>query len=204
MLTKSFFRKTLKRLFPAVLATAMLLVCVPRAEAATANYADTSYATRYDCSSGTCVPSRVNIPSTGTSANGVNYTPVSASSQEQELLRLMNAERAKAGLRPLVLEAALSGVARAKAQDMLQYRYFSHGSPRLGYVKDMLKAAGVSFRCANENIARYGSLSKAFAGLMSSVGHRNNILSKTYTHVGLCVQSDGNGALYLVQTFICK
>ncbi len=68
----------------------------------------------------------------------------------------------------------------------------------------MLKAAGISYRGANENIARYGSLTKAHNGLMNSQGHRNNIMSRVYTHVGLSVNRAANGTLYIVQVFISK
>ncbi len=159
-------------------------------------------ATKYDCSSGTCV--KITYPAPTAAANGVNYTPVSASTQEQELLTMMNKERAAMGLAPYTLDSSISAVAKAKCSDMIANRYFAHQSPTLGSVRDMLKAAGISYRGANENIARYGSLQKAFVGLMSSVGHRNNILSKTYTNVGLSVCRDNSGNYYIVQVFISK
>lgn len=191
--------KSYKKPVTAALTLCLTLALTPVASAASA-YTYTS--TRYNCSSGTCVKTSVATPSP--SSNGVNYTPVSASAQEQALLEMVNAERAKYGLSPFILNSAISGVAKAKCNDMIAYRYFAHGSPRLGTVRDMLTAAGISYRGANENIARYGSLQKAFAGLMSSTGHRNNILSKTYTHIGLSVCKDSSGNLYIVQVFISK
>jgi uncharacterized protein YkwD len=147
---------------------------------------------------------KTDTPAVSPSGVGVNYTPVSASTQEQQLLAMMNEERAAQGLAPYILDSTYSGVAKVKCQDMIANKYFAHESPTLGSVRDMLQSAGISYRGAGENIARYGSLQKAHAGLMSSIGHRNNILSNTYTHVGLSVCTDASGNVYVVQLFIRK
>jgi uncharacterized protein YkwD len=54
--------------------------------------------------------------------------------------------------------------------------YFSHTSPTYGSPFDMIRAAGVQYRYAGENIARNISVDAAMPAFMSSDGHRKNIL----------------------------
>ena len=53
-----------------------------------------------------------------------------------ELLRLVNEERAKVSVAPLVIDARLNQSAQKKADDMVKNNYFAHVSPvdgRQGY-----------------------------------------------------------------------
>ena len=54
---------------------------------------------------------------------------------------------------------------------------------------------------AGENIAHHATVEKAQAALISSPGHRRNILSRGYTKVGIGVALDENGYVYLTQIF---
>lgn len=56
----------------------------------------------------------------------------SVAALENEVVTLVNAERAKAGLPALKANAELSNVARLKSQDMIDKKYFSHTSPTYG------------------------------------------------------------------------
>ena len=51
-----------------------------------------------------------------------------------ELLRLVNAERAKVGVAPLVIDADVQRSAQLKADDMYNNNYFSHIMPSTGKV----------------------------------------------------------------------
>lgn len=51
---------------------------------------------------------------------------------ENEVIRLVNEQRAKNGLKALTANWELSRVARYKSQDMVDNRYFSHTSPTYG------------------------------------------------------------------------
>ena len=101
----------------------------------------------------------------------------------------------------LALDPALCRLARLKSQDMIANRYFAHESPTYGNVRTMLQNVGYAFSGAGENIARYNTLEKAHAGLMSSPGHRRNILSSAWTKVGVGIAYDANGFIYLTQIF---
>ena len=119
---------------------------------------------------------------------------------EQEVIRLTNLERAKYGLKPLTEDWELSRVARYKSQDMHDRRYFDHNSPTYGTPFQMMKAFGLSYRSAGENIAMgYRTPQAVVTGWMNSSGHRANILNSSYTKIGVGYVADGN---YWTQQFI--
>ena len=119
---------------------------------------------------------------------------------EQEVIRLTNVERAKYGLKPLTEDWELSRVARYKSQDMHDRRYFDHNSPTYGTPFQMMRAFGLSYRSAGENIAMgYRTPQAVVTGWMNSSGHRANILNSSYTKIGVGYVADGN---YWTQQFI--
>ena len=119
---------------------------------------------------------------------------------ERQVASLVNVERAKYGLPALTLRADLCEKARIKSQDMHDSRYFSHTSPRYGSPFDMMKALGVTYSHAGENIAMgYASPDAVVRAWMNSAGHRANILSANFTAIGIgYVQSGG----YWTQWFV--
>ena len=122
------------------------------------------------------------------------------SEYEAEVVRLVNAERAKNGLKALTPDWELSRVARYKSQDMKDNRYFSHTSPTYGSPFEMMKSFGISYRAAGENIAKGQSSPQAvMTAWMNSSGHRANILSSKFTKIGVGYVSGGN---YWTQMFI--
>ena len=122
------------------------------------------------------------------------------SSYEGEVIRLVNDIREENGLQPLTTNWELSRVARYKSQDMKDNGYFSHTSPTYGSPFQMIKAFGLSFRTAGENIARgYATPQAVVNGWMNSSGHRANILNASYQQIGVGYVSQGN---YWTQMFI--
>ena len=110
----------------------------------------------------------------------------SVSAFEQEVAKLVNQERAKAGLKALQLDSELSKVARAKSQDMKDKGYFSHQSPTYGSPFDMMKKFGITYKAAGENIAKgQKTPAEVMDAWMNSDGHRKNILSADFTHIGV-------------------
>jgi uncharacterized YkwD family protein len=124
--------------------------------------------------------------------------------QEQEMLELINAERAKAGLQPLIIDLSLSRVAELKSKDMIDQQYFSHESPTYGSPFEMMKRFGISYQAAGENIACNQTVAAAHQALMNSPGHRANILSSEYTHIGLGIVKGGTCGMMFTQMFIRK
>lgn len=124
-----------------------------------------------------------------------------SSGEEQSMLSLVNQARSRAGSSPLHIDAALVKLARMKAQDMVNQDYFSHTSPIYGSPYDMLKAYGVDYSYAGENLAGAATVQSAHDSLMDSPGHRDNILNQNFTRVGIgMVNSEKYGRIY-VQIF---
>ncbi|MDA7025740.1 SafA/ExsA family spore coat assembly protein [Bacillus sp. CLL-7-23] len=135
----------------------------------------------------------------------VNIPTITEKSVEKQVIQLVNQERAKAGLKPLAEDWELSRVARYKSMDMRDKNYFSHQSPTYGSPFQMIKAFGISYKTAGENIAKGQSTPQAvMQSWMNSSGHRANILSAQYTHIGVGYAAGGTGRHYWTQQFISK
>jgi len=136
-----------------------------------------------------------------------NPAPVTKPKQEQavhafaaEVAKLVNQERAKAGLQPLRFDSNLAKMALDKAKDMSNLGYFDHTSPTYGSPFDMMKAYGISYTYAGENIAMgQRTPQEVMKGWMNSPGHRANILNPNFDTIGVGYY---NG--YWVQEFIRK
>ena len=129
-------------------------------------------------------------------------TNSSVLSYEKEVVRLVNEIRVQNGLKELTYNWELSRVARYKSQDMKDNRYFSHTSPVYGTPFQMMKDFGITYRSAGENIARGQTSPQAVVNAwMNSSGHRANILSTSFTQIGVGYVADGN---YWTQMFIGK
>lgn len=58
--------------------------------------------------------------------------PSGLTADEAAMVKLVNQERSRAGLKPLEVDMRLVQTARAKSQDMVNKNYFSHSSPTYG------------------------------------------------------------------------
>ncbi len=122
---------------------------------------------------------------------------------EQEVGRLVNAERAKYGLAPLKYNWEVARIARMKSQDMIDRKYFSHQSPSYGSPFNMMESFGIRFSAGAENIAMgQATPADVMRSWMNSAGHKANILSKQTTHIGVGAAKSANGTLYWTQMFI--
>ncbi|HWO97167.1 MAG TPA: CAP domain-containing protein [Bacillus sp. (in: firmicutes)] len=131
-------------------------------------------------------------------------TASSVSEFEKKVVELVNQERQKQGLSALQLDTKLSDVAREKSKDMMNKNYFSHTSPTYGSPFDMMKQFGIDYRTAGENIAKgQQTPEEVMNGWMNSDGHRKNILSPNFTHIGVGYV-EGGGSTYWTQMFIGK
>jgi uncharacterized protein YkwD/uncharacterized membrane protein required for colicin V production len=119
---------------------------------------------------------------------------------EREMLDLVNAERKKAKLAPLVWSDALAAVGRAHSRDMLARNYFAHEDPQGKTVADRAAKAGVRYLTLGENLAFAPTLAIAHQGLMNSPGHRANILRPAFGHVGIGIIRLPAGARYSPKT----
>lgn len=118
-----------------------------------------------------------------------------------QVAKLVNEERAKAGLSPLTVHAGAADAAFTRAKEL--ETSFSHTRPNGGSFNSALTEAGVRFTGAGENIA-YGQNSpeKVMESWMNSSGHRANILSANYTSIGVGHYKNAAGVDYWTQLFI--
>lgn len=124
----------------------------------------------------------------------------SRASFTQQVVTLVNKERAAAGLAPVSALDSLNKVAAAKATDMRTNNYFSHTSPTYGSPFDMMSAFGVTYKAAGENIAMgQRTPQEVMTAWMNSPGHKANILSANFNYIGV-----GFDNYYWVQEFIGK
>lgn len=140
-----------------------------------------------------------------TSAQPTTAAPASANlgAYEQQVVDLVNKERAAAGLPALKVNTKLAAVAEKKAEDLRDNNYFDHQSPTYGSPFDMMKQFGITYTAAGENIAKgQKTPSDVMNGWMNSPGHRANILNANYTEIGVGYVTDSNGTTYWVQHFI--
>ena len=150
------------------------------------------------------LPLALSLPASGILAASTfeaHYTTASVSMQEQSAGNLVNLDRSNYSLAPLTLDSELCRIARLKSEDMRDNKYFAHTSPTYGDVRSMLTKMGYSYTAAGENIAHHATVEKAQAALISSPGHRRNILPTSYTRFGVGSALDANGYVYLTQIF---
>lgn len=121
-----------------------------------------------------------------------------------KVLELVNQERAKAGVAPLVINNKLSKMAQIKAEDIFEHNYWGHTSPIYGSPSEMAKAFGITNKGCGENLCWYADTpEEAVTSWMGSEGHKANILNPKYTQIGLGVYASKQyGSKVWVQEFI--
>ena len=116
-----------------------------------------------------------------------------------QVAALVNAVRAQNGLAALTVDAKVQRAAQVRATETAQS--FSHTRPNGSSFSTALTEAGVTYRTAGENIAYGQSTPQAVVDAwMNSSGHRANILSSSYTTIGVGY-TVVNGTAYWAQLF---
>ncbi len=119
--------------------------------------------------------------------------------EEQQVLDLVNQERAVRGFSLLAADELLTSAARGHSQDMSQNNYFSHTGLNGSSPGQRITATGYSFNTWGENIAAgYTSAASVMNGWMNSSGHRDNILKSNFCDIGIGYVAAGR---YWTQTF---
>ncbi|ADI14671.1 CAP domain-containing protein [Truepera radiovictrix] len=135
------------------------------------------------------------------------YPPLPADpTLEAELLNLTNAARAREGLGALVPDEALALAARHHALEMRTLGFFAHTSPtpENATLSRRVARSGSFARVLGENLAwiRGGAVAaESVAGWLSSPGHRANLLSPDFTHVGFGSAAAEDGRTFVAQVF---
>jgi uncharacterized YkwD family protein len=128
------------------------------------------------------VPAQPSKPSTPPS----NAATTDQAKFAEQVVKLVNQERAKQGLSALAVDTQLANMAMDKAVDMYKNNYFSHQSPTYGSPFDMMNQYNIKYGYAGENIAKgQQSPAQVMQDWMNSQGHRENIMNAHYTHIGV-------------------
>lgn len=128
---------------------------------------------------------------------------------ELQLLGLINAERANAGLAPYALESGLTTIARTRSQQLIDQNYFAHRDP-YGYSMyvELLAYFGYnSYAWAGENLAMNNwpadtAANEAIRGLMNSPTHRANILASDFSRIGVGEVTSADGRHFFTMIFL--
>lgn len=120
---------------------------------------------------------------------------------EIQMLEMVNKERAKEGLKALKADPEMTQVARAHSRDMFARGYFAHANPDGKSPFDRMRAAGVVFTAAGENLALAQTLEIAHNNLMNSPGHRANIMNPAFGRLGIGILDGGFYGLMISQEF---
>ena len=133
-----------------------------------------------------------------------------------QVLALINRARSAAMLPALTITSGLEASSSAHNLRMTNGCGLSHQCPGEPPIGDRETAAGVGWTAAGENIGEGGpvagtpaAIAQMAVGLTQSMlneqppddGHRLNILSSTFTHIGIAVYRDSSGTVWLTQDF---
>jgi uncharacterized protein YkwD len=119
----------------------------------------------------------------------------------QELLELVNDERAAVGAAPVTLSPQLTEAAQRHAEDMANNTFLSHFGSDGSTMQTRIEAADYNWSAIGENIAMGQTSPEAvMESWMDSSGHRQNILNPNYSELGLGYAEAANGP-YWVQVF---
>jgi len=159
-------------------------------------------------------------PSSASASGSASAPPSSPASQQgtpaDQVLALINQARASAGLPPLSVTAGLDASASAHNLRMADGCGLTHECPGEPAIGARETAAGVSWTAAGENIGEGGPMPDTAAAMAQMAvtltqdmlneqppddGHRLNILSSTFTHIGIAVYRDRAGTVWMTQDF---
>ncbi len=120
---------------------------------------------------------------------------------ELRMLKMINNERKKAGLKAMRFDNKLGKVATKHSSDMLNRGYFSHYTPEGKSPFDRMRQDRVRFIVAGENLALAQTLQSAHEGLMESPVHKANILHVSFGRAGIGILDAGVHGIMVTQNF---
>jgi uncharacterized protein YkwD len=174
------------------------------------------HATPSPSASASTAPASTAPSSTAPTASATSPVGTSSGSAAAQVLALINQARSAAGLAPLTITAGLNSSASAHNSRMAGGCGLSHQCPGEADLGARETAAGVHWTAAGENIGEGGAvvdtsaaIARMAVGLTQAMlnekppddGHRRNILSSSFTHIGIAVFRDSSGTVWLTQDF---
>lgn len=137
------------------------------------------------------------VLATGAASSASVVAATSQPSQKDQLLYMLNAERARAGRAPLALRDGIANVAREWAAGMARDWSLRH-RPNLG---DGLRAQGVTWRRIGENVGYGSHVSDVQRRFMGSASHRDTLLNSAFSQVGIGVTAR-DGRVWVTVDFV--
>jgi uncharacterized protein YkwD len=121
------------------------------------------------------------------------------------VIKLTNDARAKAGAAELAENKTLDKIAKDKVNDMIANNYFAHNSPAGLSPWSWYEKDGYDYKYAGENLAiNFLKAEDQQEAWMNSPDHRKNILNPNYDEIGVAVEAgriNGQTAIITVQEF---
>ena len=159
----------------------------------------------YDLLAGSKVTSLMVVPIADENSVTVSQKALSSSliaAYQRISVDLVNASRARRGLKVLKTDTMNTKLAVSRSADMRNRNYFSHYTPEKKSPFDLAKKMGIKYKSMGENIA-FGNRNAMLAHetFMNSSGHRSNILKSVYTKVGAGVAYGGSRYVLLTNIF---
>lgn len=139
-------------------------------------------------------------PNQTTSSTQVN-AKFNYSTEELELLNLINTYRASKGLKTLEKVDYISVVSESHDNYMIK-----EGKPSHDYFQDRFEALSKNLGAKNvsENVAyNYSTPQSVFNAWLASDGHRANI-EGNHTHFGIAIRANAEGKKYYTNLFMFK
>ncbi|MEV7395107.1 RICIN domain-containing protein [Streptomyces sp. NPDC091215] len=164
---------------------------------------------------GTPTPSASPTTSQPTTASPTP-TPVASIDPAQQVLATINKARDAAGLPDYTVTDGLNRSAAAHSTVMAGGCGLSHQCPGEDALGARETAAGVKWTTAGENVGESDGVDDDSAAIAAAAvdltqqmlaeqapndGHRRNILSSSFTHVGISVVRDSSGTVWMTQDF---
>lgn len=145
-----------------------------------------------------------NMSNNGSNSNGnsqgTGQTTTTEDSYVDEVIRIVNEERAKQGLQPLKKNNDLCKMAGIRATETTSL--FSHTRPNGESCFTILKEYNISYMTVGENIATgQQTPAEVMNAWMNSQGHRENIMNSSFGQIGVGVVKGGSYGIYWVQMF---
>ena len=146
----------------------------------------------------------------GCSGSGSGSGPTSpqlldVATVESQSFELVNRARDDAGVGPLAFDAELSRIAREHSEQMRDRGFFSHKDPNGDGLRSRLKAHGVTFSAAGENLALVNDTGNpaglAHRQLLDSPEHRDVMLAGRFVLGGVGVAQSGS-SYWITQIFL--
>ena len=126
-----------------------------------------------------------------------------ANTQEWEILKIVNKERLKDGKKPLSIFSSLQKASGIRAKELIEY--YSHTRPDGTECFTAMDDCDVNYSWGGENIAAgFQTPATVMDAWMNSPGHRENILSSNYTHIGVGYAEGGYYGKNWAQMFVGK